>query len=150
MADDRILRGAIVNELWVAFSYAREIAFERLRAVGVDPADYRFLSFVRGLQPVTRTTLAQAIGLRRTTLRDAVRPLIERGLMVESPHPTDRRATQLSLSPAGEEILQRGGPVFEEFLRSLDDEVDGKLDELEQAVWTVRVALERLAERQPS
>jgi DNA-binding MarR family transcriptional regulator len=148
--DDRILRGAIMNELWVAFAYARELSFARLRDAGVDPLEYGFLSIVGSLQPVTRTTLAREAGIRRTTLRDALRPMIERGHVVESPHPTDRRATLLTLTPAGEEIFLKGLPVFAEFLRSLDDEVDGKLDELEQAVWTVRVALERLAERQPS
>jgi DNA-binding MarR family transcriptional regulator len=65
--------------------------------------------------------------------------------VVESPHPTDRRATLLTLTPAGQEIFARGVPVFREFLASLDQELEGKLDELERAVWTVRVALERLA-----
>jgi MarR family transcriptional regulator, transcriptional regulator for hemolysin len=142
---DRILRGAIANELSVAARYAREVSGRRLRAAGVDPAEYGFLSLVGSLQPVTRTTLAREAGLRRTTLRDALRPLIERGHVVESPHPTDRRATLLTLTPAGQEIFTRGIPVFREFLASLDQELEGKLDELERAVWTVRVALERLA-----
>jgi hypothetical protein len=36
-------------------------------------------------------------------------------------------------------------PVFRQFLATLDDELEGKLDELERAVWEVRVALKRLA-----
>jgi DNA-binding MarR family transcriptional regulator len=144
---DRVLRGAIVHELSLATRYAREVSGGRLRAAGVDPAEYGFLSLVGVTQPVTRTALAKATGMRRTTLRDALRQLIERGHVVESPHPTDGRSTVLNLSPAGQEIFVRGVPVFREFLASLDDELEGKLDELEQAVWQVRIALERLASR---
>lgn len=142
---DRVLRGAIAHELSVAARYAREVSGRRLRAAGVDPDEYGFLSLVGSLQPVTRTALAKATGLQRTTVRDALRRLIERGHVVESPHPSDRRATVLALTPAGQELFERGVPVFRQFLASLDDELEGKLDELERAVWQVRVALEQLA-----
>ena len=102
-----ILRGAIVHELWVAARYAHEVSSRALRAAGVDPDEYGFLSIVGTLQPVTRTGLAAATGLRRTTLRDAVRPLIERGHVVESPHPQDGRATLLTLTPAGQEVFEK-------------------------------------------
>ncbi len=143
---DKVLRGAIVLELAIAARFGHEVTGERLRAVGVDPNEYGFLSVVGSLQPVTRTALAKATGLRRTTLRDAVRPLIERGHVLESPHPTDRRATLLSLTPAGQELFEQGVVEFRRFLASLDEELGGKLDELEQAVRTVRLALERLTD----
>ena len=142
---ERALRGAIALELSIAARYAREVSGERLRAAGVDPDVYGFISVVGILQPVTRTELAKATGLRRTTLRDAVRPLIERGHVIESPHPSDRRATLLTLTPAGQEVFDRGFPVFRQFLASLDDELGGKLEELEGAVRTVRLALEQMA-----
>jgi DNA-binding MarR family transcriptional regulator len=140
-----ILRGAIVHELWVAARYAHEVSSRALRAAGVDPDEYGFLSIVGTLQPVTRTALAAATGLRRTTLRDAVRPLIERGHVVESPHPQDGRATLLTLTPAGQEVFDRGLPAFRWFLATLDEALDGSLAEQEEAVRTVRLALERLA-----
>ena len=113
---DKVLRGAIVLELAIAARFGHEVTGERLRAVGVDPNEYGFLSVVGSLQPVTRTALAKATGLRRTTLRDAVRPLIERGHVLESPHPTDRRATLLSLTPAGQELFEQGVVEFRRFL----------------------------------
>ncbi len=142
---DQVLRGAIVYELAVAARSAQALSAVRLRAGGVDPDEYGFLSIVGTLQPVTRTALARATGLRRTTLRDAVRPLIDRGHVVESPHPRDGRATLLALTPAGQEVFDRGLPVFREFLVALDRELGGELDELERAVRTVRGALARLA-----
>jgi DNA-binding MarR family transcriptional regulator len=142
---ERVLYGAIVHELGLATRLAREITAGRLRAGGVDPEEYGLVSIVGTMQPVTRTALAKATGLRRTTLRDALRTVIDRGHVVEEPHPKDRRATLLTLTPAGQDVFDRGMPVFLQFLVALDRELDGKIDEFEQAVWTVRVALERMA-----
>jgi len=149
MSDQRILRGAIVIELLVASRYANELTARTLRAGGVDPEEYGFLSVVGVLQPVTRTKLARATGMRRTTVRDAIRPLIERGHVSESQHPHDGRASLLTLTPAGQAIFDRGLPVFHTVLATLDEALDGRLAELEQAVWEVRVALERLAAQRP-
>jgi DNA-binding MarR family transcriptional regulator len=142
---DQVLRGAIVHELTLAARSAQRLSSTRLREAGVDPDEYGFLSLVGSLQPVTRTALAKAAGLRRTTVRDAVRPLIERGHVVEWPHPRDGRATILALTPEGQELFVRGVPVFRRFLAALDEELEGHLVELEDAVRTVRLALERLA-----
>ena len=103
-----IVRGAIVQELLVAARYGWELTQQALRAEGVDPAEYGPLSFVGTLQPVTRTQLTQAMGLRRTTLRDLVARLIERGHVREEPNPRDGRSTLLTLTPAGQEIFDSG------------------------------------------
>jgi DNA-binding MarR family transcriptional regulator len=141
---DRILRGAIVNELAIAARYGQEFAAIELRAAGVDPEEYGPLSFVGVLQPVTRTTLAHASGMRRTTLRDALRRMIDRGHVREDPNPRDGRSTLLVLTPAGQEIFDRGLPAFQRALAALDEALDGRLDDFEESVWTVRVTLQQL------
>jgi len=103
------------------------------------------LSFVGTLQPVTRTQLTQAMGLRRTTLRDLVARLIERGHVREEPNPRDGRSTLLTLTPEGQEIFDLGLPVFRRVLAQIDSELAGGLDEHEQAVRRVRVALQGLS-----
>jgi DNA-binding MarR family transcriptional regulator len=146
MADEPILRGAIMNELWVAARYSSELTNRLLRADGVDFEDYGPLSFIGFLQPVTRTRLAEATGLRRTTVRDMVGRLIERGHIEEGPNPKDGRSTLLSLTPAGQEIFDRGAPVFKKVLDAIDDALDGGLREHEDAVRRVRVALQSLVD----
>jgi DNA-binding MarR family transcriptional regulator len=141
---ERIVRGAILNELAVAWRYGAELANRELLAAGVNPDEYGFLSFVGTLQPVTRTRLAQATGMPRTTLRDALRRLIDRGHVVEESNPRDGRSTLLVLTPAGQAIFDRGLPAFQQALRTLDAQLGGRLDEYEEAVWTVRVALQEL------
>jgi len=145
-----IVRGAILQELLVAGRYGFELASRELAAAGVDPHEYGQLSFVGTLQPVTRTQLAQAMGLRRTTLRDAVGRLIERGHVEERPNPLDGRSTFLVLTPAGQEIFDRGLPVFRRVLRRLDETLGGALDEHEEAVRRVRVALQSLTAQRGS
>jgi len=140
-----IVRGAIVQELLVAARYGWELTRRQLIAEGVEPSEYGPLSFVGTLQPVTRTRLAQAMGLRRTTLRDIVARLIERGHVREEPNPNDRRSTLLTLTPAGQEIFDFGLPVFRRVLAQIDGELDGRLDEHEEAVRRVRVALQGLS-----
>jgi DNA-binding MarR family transcriptional regulator len=140
-----LIRGTIVNELAVAARYALELSNRELRAAGVDPGEYGPLSFVGVMQPVTRTLLAREMGLRRTTLRDLVGRLIERGHVREDPNPSDGRSTLLTLTPAGQEIFDRGIPVFRRVLREIDAALGGQLNEEELAVRRVRIALQALS-----
>ena len=141
---ERLTRGAIINELGVASRYAHELAFAGLREAGVEPDEYGWVSFVAVLQPVTRTKLTQATGQRRTTVRDAIRRMVERGHVEEVPHPQDGRSTLLRLTPSGRELFDTGQPVVEGVLQAIDEALGGKLDEHEEAVWRVRLALQEL------
>lgn len=146
-ASEPVVYGAIVQELWVAARYGQELARRELEAAGVDPDEYGFLSFVGTLQPVTRTTLAAATGFRRTTLRDAIGRLLERGHVEERPNPRDRRSRLLVLTPEGQDLFDRGRPAYLQVLVALDAELGGEIQEHEEAVRRVRIALQDLAER---
>jgi len=146
MATEPIVRGAIAQELWVAARYVDDISGQRLRAAGVDQREYGPVSFIGVLQPVTRTRLAQAQGVRRETTRDVVARLIERGHVEERPNPRDGRSTLLVLTPEGQVIFDRGLPVFQEVLRALDEALGGELHAHEEAVRRVRVAAQSLAD----
>jgi len=140
-----LVRGAIVNELLVAGRYALEVSNAELRADGVDPAEYGPLSFIGVMQPVTRTQLAEATGRPRTTERDVLRGLIERGHVREYPNPRDGRSTLLELTPEGQAIFDRGIPAFHRALKRIDEALEGRLDEHEDGVRQVRIALQALA-----
>ena len=145
MSEPRV-RGAIVNELLVAGRYAWEVSNSELRAAGVDPAEYGPLSFIGVMQPVTRTQLAEATGRPRTTERDILRGLIERGHVREYPNPKDGRSTLLELTPEGQAIFDRGIPAFQRALHRIDGALEGQLREHEEAVRRVRLAVQQLAE----
>ena len=147
---ERLVRGAIINELGTASRYAHELAAAELRAAGVVPSEYGFLSFIGVLQPVTRTQLTHAVGLRRTTVRDIVKRLLERGHVREAPNPKDGRSTLLELTPEGRRIFAAGQPAIKRVLDALDEALGGKLDEHEESLWRVRTVLQELAgDREP-
>ena len=147
---ERLVRGAIINELGVAARYAQELASVELREAGVEPDEYGFLSFVGVLQPVTRTRLTKATGQRRTTVRDIVKRLLEQGHVCEVPNPRDGRSTFLELTPAGQAIFDRGLPAIHRALAAIDEALGGKLDAHEETVWRVRTALQGLiSDREP-
>ena len=145
-----LVRGTIVNELGVAFRYAGEILNEELRANGVEPPEYHPLSFIGVMQPVTRTQLTAATGYPRTTVRDMLRAVIERGHARERPNPSDGRSTLLELTPTGQAIFDRGMPAFARAYRRIDAARDGKVDECEDAVRAIRTALQAELERTSS
>lgn len=148
---ERHVRGAIINELGSAARFAHELAAHELRAAGVTPSEYGPLSFIGVLQPVTRTKLAEATGQRRTTQRDVVKRLIERGHVMEVPNPSDGRSTLLVLTPNGRKIYDKGMPAIKRVLDAIDGALDGKLDEHEEIIWRVRNAVQELAgEREPA
>lgn len=136
---------AIIWELWVTARQAWGLVSSELEAAGVETDDYGVLSFIGHLQPVSRARLAEAMGLRRTTLRDSVGRLIERGDVEERANPRDGRSTLLVLTPSGQETFQRARPVFSRVLDTLDRALEGQLDEHEQAVRRVRLALQALS-----
>jgi DNA-binding MarR family transcriptional regulator len=138
-------RGAIMAELSVAARYANDLAAAELETVGVAIEDYGSLAFIGVLQPVTRTELAATTGIRRTTLRDQLRRMIEKGHVQEGANPRDGRSTLLTLTPEGQAIFDRGLPAFQRVLARLDAALEGALDEHEQVVRRIRVALQGLA-----
>ncbi len=141
---ERLTRGAIINELGVASRYAHEFLWNELRARGVELEKWGWVSFVAALQPVTRTKLAQATGQRRTTVRDAIKRMVDNGHVEEVPHPRDGRSTLLRLTPEGRELYDAGLPAVLKLLDALNEALDGGLDKHEEVVFRVRVALQGL------
>jgi DNA-binding MarR family transcriptional regulator len=73
---------------------------------GLTPVQYAALSKV-GLAPgIDQRTLARSIGLDTSTIAGVIDRLEARGLMQRSASPEDRRVRLLSLSRAGQDLLE--------------------------------------------
>ncbi|MER6028095.1 MarR family transcriptional regulator [Streptomyces sp. NPDC001851] len=57
-------------------------------------------------------SVAEEAGISKGTLTGISRTLESRGLVARSPHPEDRRRVLLSLTPAGERLMERLFPAF--------------------------------------
>ena len=78
------------------------------RRFGLSIADIHLLGTIRVNAATMRANdLAQTLDVSPAALSTRVHRLVEDGLLLRSPHPTDRRAHQLRLTERGAEIADR-------------------------------------------
>lgn len=126
VAAERALCG-LVNGL------ARQIAVhlrERAAALGVSAPQATALRELTG--PMTMSELAERMSCEPSNATVVVDKLEGRGLIERRPHPTDRRARQLVLTPDGTELRERLLTLLAEDspLAGLDADEQGELQAL--------------------
>jgi DNA-binding MarR family transcriptional regulator len=65
-------------------------------------------------------SVADLLGMDRTTLTAALKPLERRGLLKITPDPSDRRSRRLHLTPQGKTLLARAVPIWERTSRQVE------------------------------
>lgn len=68
------------------------------------------------------THLARGLALAKPTVTAAVDGLVERGLMLRTPVPDDRRSVRIALTHEGQRLLEQVEAAMAERLRSVLDE----------------------------
>lgn len=121
-------RTSILFDVYVLGQQARALVSEAMRDAGLRPDEYAAYSVVFEAGSVTLTELAAALAMPVTTAADVVRAMADRGHVRRRPHPTDRRASLLSLTPEGLRAHRRASRAFEGAHRALLAEL-GSLDE---------------------
>lgn len=101
-------------ELLADFRYAlrRFLRFseEAAREAGVEPQQHQALLALKGFSGGNRVTvgdLAERLQVRHHSAVGLVNRLVALGLMARAAAPEDRRRVYLSLTPAGEAVLER-------------------------------------------
>jgi DNA-binding MarR family transcriptional regulator len=84
-------------------------------AAGFDltPVQYSALTALSAHPGVDQATLAGLIAFDRTTMGGVVDRLAQRGLLTRRPHPRDRRARALEITPAGAALLDGVEPAVQ-------------------------------------
>src|SRR4051812_1526313 len=107
---------------------ARALArrFDRaLRPLGLTNGQFSLVMSLNRPEPAGMGPVAALLGLDRTTLTAALKPLERRGLVASAPHPTDRRSRLMRLTPQGHALLAQALPIW----RDTHAEVDRMLAE---------------------
>lgn len=113
-------------ESWLGFNLrvaqtASFAAFARLsRNVGVQPGRFAMLTLIGRNPGISQTALSRANGRDKSTLTPLLNDLSRRGLVRRTRTRQDRRAYRLTLTPAGERLLQQLTACAEEHERILD------------------------------
>src|SRR5690349_6436477 len=111
--------GQLFFRLWRA-SHAR--VAEALRSIGLTPALFALLNVLGTREGAIQQELGSAMGIDPSTMVSLIDELESAGLAKRRPHPRDRRARQVSITPKGRRLLERGRRVA---LEAEDDVLRG-------------------------
>ena len=132
---------ALLQELYSAGSLVAFLVEAELRAGGIVPQLFSFLSWVRLLEPVTPGALAAETGIPPTTIRDYLRRLSERGDIARRPNPRDGRSYLVKLTPRGRRLVDRGAPLVGAVFRRVEPHLPLPSDEYAQRARELRQGL---------
>ncbi|MFC7704510.1 MarR family winged helix-turn-helix transcriptional regulator [Plastorhodobacter daqingensis] len=93
---------------------------EALRPFGLTNGQFSLLMSLNRPEPPRLGDLAPFLGMDRTTLTAALKPLQKRGLVLSATDKTDARARRLALSEEGRKLLVAAVPAW----RAAHDAVD--------------------------
>jgi DNA-binding MarR family transcriptional regulator len=107
---------ALAGELRVLIGKLKRRLREQANVGDLTPSQTAVLRHLSQVGPMTVTALAQAEGVRPQSMGATVSTLQTAGFVSGAPHPSDRRQTILSLTPAFREKLAAGRAVHEDWL----------------------------------
>ncbi len=93
---------------------------EALRPFALTNGQFSLLMSLNRPSAPPMTAVASLLGMDRTTLTAALKPLERRGLVVSAPDRNDRRARLLKLTDEGRALLARALPTWEALHRKID------------------------------
>jgi DNA-binding MarR family transcriptional regulator len=86
---------------------------EALRPVGLTNGQFSLMMSLNRPAPAGMGPVAALLGMDRTTLTAALKPLERRGLVAVAADPADRRSRLLSLTPDGQAVLASAVPIWQ-------------------------------------
>ena len=108
--------GQLFFRLWRA-SHTRTAG--ALQTVGLTPALFAVLNYLHSRTGAIQQQIGSAMGIDRSTMVSLVDQLESAGLANRRPHPQDRRAREILITPKGRRTLERARKLAEE----VEDEV---------------------------
>jgi len=117
--------GQLFFRLWRA-SHTR--VADALESIGLTPALFGVLNLLGARKGASQKELGSAMGIDPSTMVSLIDDLEREGLAKRRPHPTDRRAREVVITPKGRRLLERGRQMALE----VEDEVLGGLSASER------------------
>jgi DNA-binding MarR family transcriptional regulator len=112
---------------------------EALRPLGLTSGQFSLLASLNRAEPARMGSVAAVLGMDRTTLTAALKPLQHRGLVAAAVDPVDQRGRVIMLTPAGRALLARAVPIWKRTHRNIEQQLAGPdaADELRQGLRTL-------------
>jgi DNA-binding MarR family transcriptional regulator len=103
--------GQLFFRLWRA-SHTQTTA--ALQSIGLTPALFAVLNYLRAREGAIQQQIGSAMGIDPSTMVSLVDQLERTGLAKRRPHPLDRRAREVLITPKGRRTLKRARELAEE------------------------------------
>jgi DNA-binding MarR family transcriptional regulator len=117
-------RLTLLYQLYLASTESRQFMRLALRDTDMSGEEYGIYSYFYANGPRTQSQASVDLGYAVTTLASLLAPIIESGDLVRRPHPTDRRARLLELTPDGRLRLESAIPAFTDAYQALLAELE--------------------------
>jgi DNA-binding MarR family transcriptional regulator len=103
--------GQLFFRLWRASHTQTATA---LQTIGLTPALFAVLNYLRANEGAIQQQVGSAMGIDPSTMVSLVDKLERGGLAERQPHPKDRRAREVLITPRGRQTLKRARELAEE------------------------------------
>jgi len=130
-------------QIATASQYVGQVIDRELEAIGLPAYLLALLTHVRDHAPVTPSKISAASGVPMTTLRDNIQRLVDGGLALRIPHPTDGRSYRLQLTARGEQMTRVADPMLAECYAAVERLLPKPLADYQAAVQELNAALEQ-------
>lgn len=125
---------------WITrLAQSMEQDFEkRLQATGITCAAYAVLSAIHHDKKATPAELASFLGVDGAAVTRHLDRMVDRGLVLRKPSPTDRRSIDISLTPKGVRTVRQGRAYSEATNKKFTDCLtETEADRLRSAIQTM-------------
>jgi DNA-binding MarR family transcriptional regulator len=115
--DDQMARARLASrnalyEFFIAGQAVRRLLAEAFRGAPLTQEEWAVMSTIGSSASLTPTELGARLSMPPTTVSTHLRRLLERGLVEQSPHPTDGRSWLVHASAAGRRALEETRPHY--------------------------------------
>ena len=108
---------------------------EALRPLGLTSGQFSLLASLNRAEPARMGSVAAVLGMDRTTLTAALKPLQQRGLVDAAVDPVDQRGRIITLTVAGRALLARAVPIWKRTNGKIEQQLAGPdADELRKSL----------------
>lgn len=98
---------------------------EALRTIDLNNGQFSMLVAISGLQPAGIQAIGERLGMDRTTVTAALKPLVRRDLVDVDVSEGDQRSRAVRLTQAGERLLELAVPLWQEAQREVTHRLGG-------------------------
>lgn len=121
-------------DLFVAAQRVRRVLADGMAKSGLRPDEYAVYSLLFEHGPLTATDMSELLGMPLTTVLDYLKAMNAARHLERMRHPSDGRALQLRLSPAGVAAQKRAHDYWNVVRARLEDGLPMPIDQVRRAL----------------